>query len=226
MLATALVIAYSATTMFRKALKAPKEPFFRHSTQIAKAAALEMQESELTTSQEMGALAPRVSGATMSQTRTSEAQTIQMSDEATAPKGGPSASAVEAPSIVFSPSVIAKAIAIGLVTGTASGYVGLGGGFIMIPLMLMLFDMPMRLASGTSLIAVMILALPGTITQCMLGNVDYVIGIATACGTIPGALVGARLVTRLSERALRFTFAGFLFVAAILLVVKELGVLG
>ena len=96
----------------------------------------------------------------------------------------------------------------------------------MIPLMLALFDMPMRLASGTSLIAVMMLALPGTIAQCMLGNIDYVIGIATACGSIPGALIGARLVSRLSERALRFTFAGLLSIAAILLVVKELGVLG
>ena len=190
MVATALVIAYSATTMFRKALKAPKESFFKRPKRGAEAA------------------------------QATEAVDVAVLESEA------SASASDANSIVFDPAAIAKAIAIGLIAGVASGYVGLGGGFVMIPLMLALFDMPMRLASGTSLIAVMMLALPGTIAQCMLGNVDYVIGIATACGSIPGALIGARLVSRLSERALRFTFAGFLSIAAILLVVKELGVLG
>lgn len=120
----------------------------------------------------------------------------------------------------------AKAVAIGAVAGVASGYVGLGGGFLMVPLMLSVMDMPMKLTSGTSLIAVLILATPATITQCVLGNVDYLAGIAVACGTIPGALAGARLMRRMPERALRFTFAAFLLVAAILLVVKETGLLG
>ena len=121
---------------------------------------------------------------------------------------------------------LAKGLAIGAFAGVASGYVGLGGGFIMVPLMISLLNMPMRLASGTSLIAVMILATPATIMQCALGNVDYLAGIAVACGSIPGAMLGARLVPRVPERSLRFTFAAFLGVAAILLVVKEFGVLG
>ena len=123
-------------------------------------------------------------------------------------------------------SYLAKAAAIGMAAGVASGYVGLGGGFIMVPLMVSLLGMPMRLASGTSLIAVMILATPAAIVQCAIGNVNYLTGIATACGSIPGALLGARLVARVPERALRFIFAGFLGVAAILLVVKEAGLLG
>ena len=120
---------------------------------------------------------------------------------------------------------IAKAAAIGAAAGIASGYVGLGGGFLMVPLMVSLLGMPMRLASGTSLIAVMILAAPATVMQCALGNVGYLTGIAVACGSIPGALMGARLVARVPERALRFTFAAFLGVAAILLVLREIGVL-
>ena len=126
----------------------------------------------------------------------------------------------------FSYTDLVKAAGIGALAGVASGYVGLGGGFIMVPLMLVLLDMPMKLASGTSLIAVMILATPAAITQCMLGNVDYLAGIAMACGSIPGAVIGARLATRVPERTLRFVFAAFLGVAAILLVVKELGLLG
>ena len=108
----------------------------------------------------------------------------------------------------------------------ASGYVGLGGGFIMLPLMLSLLNMPMKLTSGTSLIAVMILATPATVMQCALGNVDYLAGMAMACGTIPGAIVGAKLVKYVPERVLRFVFAAFITIAAILLVLKEVGVLG
>lgn len=119
-----------------------------------------------------------------------------------------------------------KAVAIGMVAGLASGFIGLGGGFIMIPLMVAVLGLPMRLASGTSLIAVMILAMPATIAQCVLGNVDYLAGIAVACGSIPGAVLGARFASRVPERTLRLVFSAFLAVAAILLVVKETGAMG
>ncbi|MBO7702443.1 MAG: sulfite exporter TauE/SafE family protein [Eggerthellaceae bacterium] len=135
-------------------------------------------------------------------------------------------SAGEQPAPSFSPAQLVQAGLIGAAAGLASGYVGLGGGFIMVPLMLSITKLPMKLTSGTSLIAVLILATPAAITQCVLGNVDYVVGIATACGTIPGAVLGARLVRMIPERTLRFAFAFFLVVAAILLVVKELGFLG
>lgn len=117
---------------------------------------------------------------------------------------------------------LAQGVGIGLVTGVASGYVGLGGGFLMVPLMLAWLNIPMKLASGTSLLAIMLLAIPGAITQGVLGNIDYLAGIATAVGTIPGAYLGARLVSRVPERTLRLVFAIFLAVGAVLLVVKEL----
>ena len=115
---------------------------------------------------------------------------------------------------------------IGLVAGLASGYVGVGGGFIMVPLMLAVLDIPMSLASGTSLIAIMILAIPGVIEQGLLGNIDYLAGIAIVVGSIPGALVGARLVRAVPERQLRFIFGGFLLVAAVMLMLNEFGILG
>ena len=126
----------------------------------------------------------------------------------------------------FSNKQLAGAVGIGALAGVASGYVGLGGGFIMVPLMASVLNMPMKLTSGTSLIAVMILATPATIAQCLAGNVNLLVGIAMACGSIPGAILGAKLVKRLPERTLRFIFAAFLLLAAILLVVKETGVLG
>ena len=111
--------------------------------------------------------------------------------------------------------------AIGLGAGVASGYVGVGGGFIMVPLFLSVIGIPMKKASGTSLIAVTILAIPGVIEQALLGNVHFMIGIAMAVGSIPGAVLGAQLVKRVPERTLRIMFGAFLLLMAVVLVVNE-----
>lgn len=111
--------------------------------------------------------------------------------------------------------------AIGLGAGVASGYVGVGGGFIMVPLFLSVIGIPMKRASGTSLIAVTILAIPGVIEQALLGNVHFMIGIAMAVGSIPGAVLGAQLVKRVPERTLRIMFGAFLLLMAVVLVVNE-----
>ena len=80
----------------------------------------------------------------------------------------------------------------------------------------------MKHASGTSLIAVTILAVPGAIEQGLLGNIDYVAGIAMAAGSIPGALIGASAIRFIPERKLRFVFGFFLLLSAIVLAINEL----
>ena len=146
------------------------------------------------------------------------------------PTGQPAAGADAAAPTVDDSSLSRKQLlqgaAIGLVAGLASGYVGVGGGFIMVPLMLSIIGIPMRKASGTSLIAVMILAIPGVIEQGIIGNINYLAGIAIVIGTIPGAVIGARLVTKVPERTLRLLFGCFLIVAAVMLVLNEVGIFG
>ena len=137
----------------------------------------------------------------------------------------PSVSDEQNASVKLSRTQLLIGACIGLGAGLASGYVGVGGGFIMVPLMLSLIGIPMKKASGTSLIAVMILAIPGVIEQGLLGNINYTAGIMVAVGSIPGAVIGARLVRKVPERILRFIFGGFLIVAAILLVLNETGVI-
>ena len=51
-------------------------------------------------------------------------------------------------------------------------------------------------------------------------------GIAIVIGSIPGAIIGARLVRVVPEVVLRFIFGGFLIVAAVILVLNEFGILG
>ncbi|MBR0403907.1 MAG: sulfite exporter TauE/SafE family protein [Eggerthellaceae bacterium] len=153
------------------------------------------------------------------------------------PKGASSASnkgagsaRLSEPEVPAMPSFTSKqyamAFGIGAAAGLASGFIGLGGGFLMVPMMVSFLRMPMKLTSGTSLIAIMILALPATVVQCLLGNVDFLIGIAVSCGAIPGALMGAKLMKRIPERTLRFAFAGLLLVGAVMLMAKEFGLFG
>lgn len=128
------------------------------------------------------------------------------------------------PEFAFTKKRVVQAIAIGLGAGLASGYVGVGGGFIMVPLFLSVLGIMMRQASGTSLVAVTILAVPGVITQVMLGNVDFIAGIAMAAGSIPGAILGANLTRIVPERQLRFAFGTFLLVSAVALFGNEIAV--
>lgn len=120
------------------------------------------------------------------------------------------------------PKNVAFALCVGMIAGLASGYVGVGGGFIMVPLMIAWMKIPMKRTSGTSLMAIVILAIPGVIQQALFGNIDYLAGILLCIGAIPGAVLGARLVPRVPERTLRFIFSALLGVAAVSLVVNEL----
>ena len=117
-----------------------------------------------------------------------------------------------------------KGLLIGALAGLVAGYVGVGGGFLMVPLFMSILRIDMRLASGSSLLAIGILSSPGAIMQIALGNAHILIALAVVIGSVPGAVLGARLVKRVPERALRFVFAGVLFVAAVLLVLQELGI--
>lgn len=198
MAAAAAVIAYSAVSMLRKACALPR----RASDRVAGAAG------------RAGAQAPGASSRA-----TGAATDGVASGEANVAAGA----ATEEPFALSRKNLLAG-FGIGLCAGLLSGYVGVGGGFIIVPLLLSVVGLPMRKASGTSLIAVLVLAIPGAVEQALFGNIDYLAGLALAVGSIPGAVAGTRLMRRVPERGLRFLFGAVLLLAAVLLVVNELGV--
>ena len=228
MLAAALIIGYSAINMFKKAFKL--RPAGQPAAGVDVAASPSTQSSG---APEGSRTEVRVASATARISGTGEtlADSSATSDSSSATPsltslGELAAAAPTADDSSLSRKQLLQGAAIGLVAGLASGYVGVGGGFIMVPLMLSIIGIPMRKASGTSLIAVMILAVPGVIEQGIIGNINYLAGIAIVIGTIPGAVIGARLVTKVPERTLRLLFGCFLIVAAVMLVLNEVGIFG
>lgn len=201
MACAALIIAYSAITMFNKALHMPKDS----RSDLSMRATLQRFRFEFEDEDKRQAQleAQQVS-------RAAALAEQKQHNEETSKRVGLKTCLTGA--------------AIGLVAGFASGYVGVGGGFLMVPLFISLLGITMKQASGTSLIAVVLLAIPGVVTQCSYGNVDYLAGVAMAIGSIPGALLGASLIRYIPERKLRFLFGFFLLFAAIILIGNELGI--
>lgn len=226
MLAAALIIGYSAINMFKKAFKL--RPAGQPAAGADAAASPSIQSSGAPegsrTEVRVASATARISGT--GETLADPSATGGSSAAASLTSSGGQAASASSDDSPLSRKQLLQGVAIGLVAGLASGYVGVGGGFIMVPLMLSIIGIPMRKASGTSLIAVMILAIPGVIEQGIIGNINYLAGIAIVIGTIPGAVIGAKLVTKVPERTLRLLFGCFLIVAAVMLVLNEVGVLG
>jgi uncharacterized protein len=97
---------------------------------------------------------------------------------------------------------------IGSVTGFLSGMMGVGGGGVMIPLLVVLGNMEQHLAQGTSLLAMVPVSLSGAMTHYRLGNVRMNIAWGLAIGSLVGSSFGATTASLLPELYLRLLFAG------------------
>ena len=214
MLVAAAIIIYSAFTMLKKARALPKRggDCLQEGQEVR--GAHEGQETREIREAKQAQEGQRVRGRQSPQS----SQAIDADLSNSAAKVYPSSALA-----TFSAKFFLLGFGIGLLAGLMSGYVGVGGGFIMVPLFISLIGVDMKKASGTSLIAVSILAIPGVISQMLLGNVFVWTGIAMAIGSIPGAVFGAALVKRVPERQLRYLFSGLLALAAVLLLAKEVG---
>ena len=103
----------------------------------------------------------------------------------------------------------------GLVAGVASGFLGVGGGIVMVPLLVTFAGMSQHEAHATSLAAILPIAVVGGATFAVAGEVDYAIAAALVAGSLLGALLGARLMRRTSDRGLKIVFGVFLVAVAV-----------
>jgi hypothetical protein len=106
-----------------------------------------------------------------------------------------------------------------------SGLLGIGGGLVIVPMLAGWLGMPLKRALGTSLLAIVALVIPGTITHAALGNIDWALFLVVVIGAVPGARVGATLAIAARERTLRLLVGSFLFVVAAAYGISELNAL-
>jgi uncharacterized membrane protein YfcA len=94
----------------------------------------------------------------------------------------------------------------GIVVGIGASFSGLGGGFLMVPLLLLL-GYPAQKAVGTSFLAILIISASALLAHNKLANVDYRIGFLLGIGGIVGAQIGARLLESVSTASFKRIFA-------------------
>lgn len=117
---------------------------------------------------------------------------------------------------------IAQALGVGAIAGFLSGFIGVGGGFLIVPMLMWLFGFSFKDATGISTMALCLIAIPGVITHGILGHIDYLRGIAIAAGSIPGTFIGTALLSRIREKPLRIAFGILIFCMAGILAINEL----
>ena len=108
----------------------------------------------------------------------------------------------------------------GVQVGIGASFTGLGGGFLMIPLLLFLGYSSQK-AVGTSFLAIVVISISALIAHNKLANVDYKLGILLGSGGILGAQIGARLVEHVSTANFKKIFSLILIGLAVYLFVKK-----
>ncbi|MBA0048993.1 sulfite exporter TauE/SafE family protein [Mycobacterium sp. NPDC050853] len=120
------------------------------------------------------------------------------------------------------PSVIAIGAFVGFVVGAWSAALGLGGGLLTVPAMLVLFGSDLHVAEGTSLMVMLPNALVASTTHLRQGTADSWIGFRLAAFALPGTVVGALLALALNARWLALVFGSYLVFIAIREIVRAL----
>ena len=112
--------------------------------------------------------------------------------------------------------------ATGLVVGVMTGVLGVGGGFLIVPALVMLVGLPMREAVGTSLVIIAANSLAGLLGHLSGGGLDVSLTLVFVIAGLAGTFAGARLANRLPVQRLRRLFGLFVIVLGVLLLLDNL----
>ncbi len=111
-------------------------------------------------------------------------------------------------------------IATGAVAGLIAGFLGVGGGIILVPMMVGLLSLTQHKAHGTSLAVIIPIAIVGMLVYAFRGHVDWVLVATIGSGSIIGVIAGAKLMMKVPAHRLRQLFGVYTIAIAILLLVR------
>ncbi len=116
-----------------------------------------------------------------------------------------------------------KAIGSGVVVGFLTGLFGVGGGFLIIPALVLLLGLPMTAAVGTSLVIIVVNSIAGFAgfaAHAGDATLDYGIAGAFTLAAVAGSLAASRIATRLPAKGLRRAFAYLVFAVAAFVIIQ------
>ena len=217
LIATAALILYTAADMILQVARPPKQRPELEAAEEADAAEAIRQlgsvagstagaEEALTGGVASGSSTERVEGVRASETGSDRGSRAYGTEAA-----GPMPRSVRAqPGSVGASAqepAFARLALIGIAAGFYSGFLGLGGGFVLVPMLTRWLGFPIKRAIATSLLTITILAVPGTAMHAMLGHIDWGIALLLAVGVVPGAFIGSRVTLGSADRTVRIAFA-------------------
>ncbi|MDO9295734.1 sulfite exporter TauE/SafE family protein [Bradyrhizobium sp.] len=115
-------------------------------------------------------------------------------------------------------------LGLGLATGTLSGFFGIGGGFLIVPALMLATGMPIMNAISSSLVAVTAFGLTTAASYAWSGLISWELAGLFVAGGIAGGLIGTRSARLLSERrgALNIVFAAVIIAVALYMLARNL----
>jgi hypothetical protein len=112
-----------------------------------------------------------------------------------------------------------RAVLVGIVGGFVSGLFGVGGGVLIVPGLVLVLGVEQRVAHGTSLAAMIPIALSGTFAYSLQGSIDWALALPLSVGSVVGARYGTLLLEVLSTAVLARILSVVLLLSALRLVV-------
>jgi uncharacterized membrane protein YfcA len=112
---------------------------------------------------------------------------------------------------------------VGFFTGLLAGSLGVGGGFVRMPLLIYMVGVPTHVAVGTDLFEIVISAGYGTLTHAVKGNVDVLMALVMHTGAALGAQIGAVSTRFFAGPRIRLLFSGLPLIGAITVLARLLG---
>lgn len=115
-------------------------------------------------------------------------------------------------------------LAASLLAGVVSGLLGVGGGFLKVPVMVVAMTVPVRAAVATSSFMIGITACVGALVYLAKGLVDPVVTVPVVLGVMAGAFLGSRVAMRIKSSVLTIILAAVLFALAVQMVLAAVGI--
>jgi uncharacterized membrane protein YfcA len=120
------------------------------------------------------------------------------------------------------PVKVGRIVVEGLVVGLVTGLVGAGGGFLIVPALVLLGGVPMATAVGTSLVVIAMKSGAGFLGYLASTTIDWPLALSVTGAAVVGSVIAGRFAGRVPEDRLRRAFGWFVAVMAVLVLIQEL----